>query len=38
MPCKQWWEEAVGIGVLLQLLTIEDKSGSARSKIVGVML
>ena len=35
MPCKQWWEEAVGRGLLLQLLTLEvNKSGSARSTIV----
>jgi len=39
MPCKQWREEAVGRGLLLQLLTLEvNKSGSARSTIVGVML
>ena len=39
MPCKQWREEAVGRGLLLQLLTLEvNKSGSARNTIVGVML
>lgn len=39
MPCKQWQEEAVGRGLLLQLLTLEvNRCGSARSTIVGVML